>query len=189
MTLVRLLLVTPGLTDAQRDSRLPSPTDRHFPPVEPGCGAGRFRTVDRWLVAPGLAFGEAAAMLDAADPVVEPALADCSLGTWTGASLSDLFSSEPEAVGTWMADPSFAPPGGESMADLVDRVDQWLDAQVAVAGLTVAIVPHGVVRAAILAVLDVGPAPFQRLDITPRSVTELRSDGARWNLRTVCVPL
>ena len=50
-------------------------------------------------------------------------------------------------------------------------------------GIGVAVTHAAVIRAAILAVMGASAACFARIDVTPLSLTDLRSDGRRWTLR------
>ena len=52
----------------------------------------------------------------------EPELREIHRGEWAGLSFAELEARQPGAMDTWLADPSFGPPGGESLLQLSDRV-------------------------------------------------------------------
>jgi broad specificity phosphatase PhoE len=123
------------------------------------------------------------ARLLAVEAIAEPALADNDYGRWKGSSMTEIADREPKAIATWLADPSARPHGGESIRDLMTRVSTWLDSQAPASGRALAITHQAVIRAAIVHVLDAGAAAFWCIDVEPLSLTELSSDGRRWNLR------
>ncbi len=183
VVLTRILLVTHGLTDAQRSMRLASPADHHHPPAE-ARRLDMHAPPDRVVLGPGIACAEAAGALGVADgAVAEAALADIDLGRWAGRSVAGLFRDEPDAVAAWLRDPTVAPHGGESAADLIARVGGWLATQLATAGTTMCVVTPWVARAGVAAALGSEPTSFLHLDVEPFSVAELRSDGHRLMLR------
>jgi broad specificity phosphatase PhoE len=70
-------------------------------------------------------------------------------------------------VAAWRSDPTFRPPGGESLADLSARVRPRLAALAReFAGAEIAVVAHAWVgRLAACAALDLGPAAAHRFDL------------------------
>lgn len=114
-------------------------------------------------------------------PVIEPALADCDYGSWTGRTLAEVSADQPDLVRRWLTDPDSAPHGGESRTELVRRVAAWLGTIAGPDRRTVLAVTHAaVVRAAVLHALD--SAAFWRVDVEPLSVTRLRSGPSGWTL-------
>ncbi|MFI6647956.1 histidine phosphatase family protein [Streptomyces sp. NPDC050529] len=112
------------------------------------------------------------------------ALGDWELGRWTGARLDEVSASEPEEVAAWLADPSAAPHGGESLLDLCARAGAWLDSlQGSGDGRVLAVVEPAVVRAALVHALALPPQAFWRFDVAPLTLTELSGRSGRWNLR------
>jgi broad specificity phosphatase PhoE len=109
-------------------------------------------------------------------------LHDCDYGEWNGYALSEVQSRKPEDVAAWLADPSAAPHGGESIRELISRVGRWLDAQ-RDAGHTLAITHPAVIRGAIVYALEAQPRVFWRVDIEPLSLTDLRWNGRTWTVR------
>ncbi len=87
----------------------------------------------------------------------------------------------------WRFDPAAAPHDGESIVELIDRVDGWLDSltpTVPQGGSRIVAVTHpAVIRAAILAVLHIPPESFWRIDIAPVSRTVLHFRDDCWTLR------
>lgn len=118
------------------------------------------------------------------DAVVEPALRDCDYGRWRGRALEEIQASEPAAVTAWLTDPAAAPHGGESILDLLDRLQDWLTAQAAGRGRQIAVTHPAVIRAITITVLDAPPTAFWRVDTPPLSRISLtHSQGGPWKLR------
>ena len=143
---------------------------------------GHLPVFARSWTSPALRARRTAQLLDVA-AVEEPALADIDYGQWKGSSMAEIAEREPKAIASWLADPSAKPHGGESIRDLTARLIPWLDRQMEAGGRTLAITHQAVIRAAIVHVLGAGALAFWRIDIEPLSLTELSSDGKRWNLR------
>lgn len=172
--LVRLDLVSHGVTEALRAGR--------FPDDEP--------LLDTWAAEPvarppaaALSGPERRAVQTAAllgvRAEVEPALRDLDAGAWRGRDLGRL---PPEQVHAWLTDPAFDGHGGESVAAVLARVAEWMRA-VAAGGEPVLAVTHpAVVRAAVAHALGAPPSAFWRVDIPPGSRTRLHFRGA-WTLR------
>ena len=101
-------------------------------------------------------------------------------GRWRGEVLANIGPADLEA---WLTEPRHAPHGGESIADLIERVDGWLDSLTDDTLRTVAVTHPAVIRAAILLALDTPPKSFWRMDIAPLSHTAMHFRGGRWTLR------
>lgn len=152
--------------------------------------------VETWLAAPSRtgparctgAAVETARVLAGRDVVLEPALADCDYGAWTGRTFEEVAGAEPDGVRVWLTDPDAAPHGGESVTAFVRRVGAWLDGyaasarQAADARRTAAVVHPAVVRAAVVHVMRAPVAAFTRLDVAPLAVLRLRGDRNGWRL-------
>jgi len=177
----RLLLVRHGSTAAVRASAFGSdePLDTHGL-----AGAERLRErlprFEELLASPLRRALETAAPLG--EPVVEPSLAECDFGSWSGLTLDQLGADD---LGAWMTDPAFAGHGGESLSALLGRVGAWLDGQSRRDETAVAITHGGVVKAAVCHALSAPPSAFWRIDVSPLSITELHAHDGRWTVTRV----
>lgn len=115
-----------------------------------------------------------------AEPVAE--LRECAFGTWAGRTLAEISDESPDAARSWMLDPTACPHGGESLAELIDRVGSWLDAQRRLGGRAVAVTHGGVVKAAVTAALGAPASAFWRVDVAPLTVTELHANERGWTV-------
>jgi broad specificity phosphatase PhoE len=187
---VRLTLVSHGMTDAMTAAR--------FPDDEPLNETGRRQAINaealagldiadpqaRQLAGPERRARETARMLGLS-PTAESGLADLDCGRWRGLALDAV---RPEGLAAWLADPAVAPHGGESVVELIGRVAGWLTSVTHNAmqhsTLRITAVTHpAVIRAAILLALDSPPKSFWRIDIAPVSRTILHFRDAHWTLR------
>lgn len=112
---------------------------------------------------------------------LDPALRETSMGEWEGQALADVMSADAERYAAWRADPVHrAPPGGETLAHVLDRLhgalDRWHGQH---ADGTVVWVTHGGVIAVLLANL-LGTDQLRRgqLRRDNASITELLVEGA-----------
>jgi broad specificity phosphatase PhoE len=126
-------------------------------------------------IAPDFSARETAEWMRVDDGQVDPGLRAIDLGRWTGLRPDQVAVDE---LGLWFADPTAVPHGGESVAEFVARLADWLrgceseDTTAVVAGGTA----QGMVAAAI-------GADFFGLEVAPASVIQLRRRGGRWRLR------
>ncbi|MDJ0380688.1 histidine phosphatase family protein [Streptomyces sp. G-G2] len=111
----------------------------------------------------------------------QPGLRGPDFGAWTGRALDEVAAEDPAGVRSWLADPAYAPPGGESLAALTARVGAALAALDP--GRHRFAVGQAVVRAAVVHALELPHAAFWRLDVRPGTLTELTGRSGRWNLR------
>lgn len=100
--------------------------------------AGRFKRAPRLLCGPEVRTRQTA-MLFGEHPQVEEALRDCDVGRWQGRSLEELQQAEPDAVQAWLTDGTAKPHGGESVAQLCERVGRWLHSLEQVPGHVLAV--------------------------------------------------
>lgn len=179
----RVSLICHGPTISNREGRFPAdePLEEraagkagHLPP--------RLGSVGSVWTSPALRARQTAAELSATY-VVEARLGECDYGRWQGLRIADLSETEPEALALWMADFSAAPHGGEALLSVFERVGSWMDARLGDSGHAVVVTHATVVRAAILHILGAPPPAFWRIDVEPFSVTEMTTDGRRWQLR------
>ena len=87
------------------------------------------------MTSPGLRARQTAEALNL-EAEIEPLLRECDYGRWTGRSLADVQTEEPEALAQWLQAPDAAPMAANSLQDLLARVAQWLDAQNGEPGVT-----------------------------------------------------
>jgi broad specificity phosphatase PhoE len=117
-------------------------------------------------------------------PVVDdPMLRDISAGSWAGLTPDDVAARDPHALAAWTADPSSAPPGGESVDMVRRRIGRWLESLPEDAGPVLAVTTSAVIRAAVVYVLAAPTASFWHVDVPPLSATRLVGYGGRWNVR------
>ena len=112
------------------------------------------------------------------------ALRDCDYGRWSGRRLADVHREEPEALAAWITDPVAKPHGGESVAEVIARVANWLDERLGERGHLVAVTHSVVIRAAIIHAIGATPASCARIDVAPLSRTLLTHEGSSWRLRS-----
>jgi broad specificity phosphatase PhoE len=118
---------------------------------------------------------------------VDPAIAECDFGAWSGRTLDELVAERPRETRRWMTDPESAPHGGESLRGFCARIASWLDAQSTRNGLCIAITHGGVVKAAVAHALDAPVEAIWRFDCAPLSRTTLYAHDGRWTVRSVNV--
>jgi broad specificity phosphatase PhoE len=126
--MIRLSLVAPAPTLAQREYRFPA-VDDQIQPLDAGLVA-RVRALlhshDTAFCGPERRARETAAALDlriTALPCAE--LRAWSAGEWSGHPHDDIAVRQPEVFHAWQSDPYAAPPGGESLHDLLERTAAW----------------------------------------------------------------
>lgn len=143
--------------------------------------AQRFKRAPRLLCGPEARTRQTAGLFGESAQV-EQALRDCDLGRWQGMAIDAIQHAEPEALQAWLTNSTAAPHGGESVAQLCERVAQWLGTLEQAPGHVLAVTHPFVIRAALLHALQCPPAMFNRIDVEPLSSTELRFNGI-WRLR------
>ena len=182
MSVTRLTLICHARTVAQKRARLPldEPLEMDWQAAR-GSRAGAFKRPPR-LLGGGETRVRQTAVLFGNDLRHVPALDDCDFGRWRGLSIDHLQQNEPLALQAWLDDPDSAPHGGESVAQLIQRVGCWLDSLGSHPGHYLAVTHPWVIRAAMIHVLQCSPSAFQMIDVEPLSATELRFNG-RWRLR------
>ncbi|WP_447741452.1 histidine phosphatase family protein [Pseudomonas laurentiana] len=177
MKAIRLTLICHALTQAQKTGRLPHAGDGILPLTQQPFTDLRAVQV---LTAPEQRACETAAWLSEA-PQLEPALADCDLGSWQGLTLKQLQAEQPQALAAWLQDPASAVHGGESFAALCQRMAAWL-AAFDRPGEWLAVTHPMVMRAVLVQVLGCPMGASQRIDVLPLSRLELSFTG-QWRLR------
>ncbi|MFJ6015890.1 histidine phosphatase family protein [Streptomyces sp. NPDC092952] len=186
---VRVMLISPALNAALREARF----DGDAPLDAAGVRRARVAAPDvpdagRRLRGPSVRCAGTAEALGLR-AVPEPAVRGWDMGRWSGLRLDEVGAAEPAAVSAWLADPSAAPHGGESLLELCSRTRRWLDSLGsgsdgrAGEDRVLAVVEPSVVRAAVVAALALPPESFWRLDVAPLTLTALSGRSGRWNLR------
>lgn len=179
----RLILIAHAETSATRRGVFPSDEGLEARGREAAAKrAGTLPTHREALTSPAQAALETAAALGLAASV-ETALADVDVGGWTGRSVMDIGTEDPQAASNWIENPAFDGHGGESFATLIARVAAWLSARRDADGLTIAVTHAAVLRAAAIATLDAPPAAIWRIEAPPLAMLSLSSDGRRWTMR------
>jgi broad specificity phosphatase PhoE len=146
--------------------------------------AGCLGRVDHCWVSPAARARETAAALGLVG-VVDERLRDCDYGRWAGLRFKQVLMREPRKLVSWIRKPETAPHGGETIAQVLQRVAAWMAEQGRERGRTVAITHAAVIRAAIVHVIQAQLPSFWRVDVLPLSQTDLRTNGRRWVLRSI----
>ncbi len=146
-----------------------------------------------WLVSPLRRTRETAAVIHAAGYpacalVEEAGLTEQDLGEWQGLKHADLpgrLTDPPHAF--WPLGAAEVPPGGESMAQVIDRVGTTLDRLAAdYAGENLVCISHGgAIRAAVAHALGVDARAALHLSIQNLSLTVLEKFYAGWRVMLV----
>ena len=119
---------------------------------------------------------------------VEPALIEQSLGEWQGLPHADLPAKLMQpAHAFWPLAGHEKPPGGESMAEVTERVGAAMERLVEThAGREVVIVSHGgAIRGALAHALRIGPDNALHMSIQNLSLTRLSRSPDGW--KVLCV--
>jgi broad specificity phosphatase PhoE len=146
--------------------------------------AGSLGRVDRCWTSPALRARETAAAFGLI-AIPDERLRDCDYGRWANMRLPMILLKEPRKLVKWIKDPSTSPHGGESIPELMKRVSAWIRERGQDKGHTVAFTHPAVIRAAIVHVILADLPSFWRIDVVPLSLTDLRTNGRRWVLRSL----
>jgi len=123
----------------------------------------------------------AAAFAQPAEPVA--ALAGPHFGRWTGRTLDEVAGTEAPGLEAWLNDPDARPHGGESLTDLVRRLEVELRSEESVSGRSLWVVTPLVARALPVAALAAPPALVLALDVSFGGEVRLSRNGDRWRLQ------
>lgn len=185
--LVRLTMICSGATPATRKGSFP--LDEELEPQSLALAATmNLRRADRVWTSPALRARQTAEATGL-QASVEPLLAEQDFGRWAGKSFAEVQALDPDGIAAWLGDAEAAPHGGESLADVARRTASFLYDLIRTSGHTIAVTHASVIRAAIVHVLGAPLSACRRIDVEPLSVTDLRSDGHRWMLRSSGVPV
>lgn len=179
MQATRLTLICHARTVSQKLARFPTNEPVEENAVASDSLAARFGLPHRLICGPELRARQTARWFGD-DVQVDEALRDCDWGRWQGQSIKDLQRDEPDALQAWLENPGVAPHGGESVAQLGERMAAWLAALQTTSGHVVAVTHPFIIRAALMQVMQ-GQA-FHSIDVEPLAVVELSFFG-RWRLR------
>ena len=186
--MTRLTLICHAATDAVSAARFPD-DETIDDPSAVSASFGPPIAAGQWLAGPEQrATTTAAALSRDRGFTVDQELRDWDCGRWRGRTIEDLHSSEPAALAAWLTDPAAAPHGGESLLDLLGRLEHWLGRQAGVRAKTAAVTHPAVLRAAVVVTLGAGPDAFWRIDAQPLSRARLSHDGRRWSLQSLVPP-
>ncbi len=113
--------------------------------------------------------------------VTDEGFRETDFGAWEGLTFAEVRERWPADLGTWLADPAVAPPGGESFAAVSTRVTDALHRVLAGrAGQRILIVSHVTpIKTLVAAALLAPPAALFRmhLDVAARSEIDWYADG------------
>lgn len=113
------------------------------------------------------------------EPAVEAAWDEQAFGEWDGLTFKEIHAQSPDALARLRNDATYPAPGGESRAELDERVSDALDRAVALGGVVV-VVTHRIVIMSVLArLLGLDIEAGWRLAAAPASLTgiEVWRDG------------
>lgn len=180
-----LILVRHGRTEANASGLLLGRSD---PPLdELGIGqaaavAGELEGVSRVVSSP-MRRTRATAEGLGADLEIDDRWVEMSYGEWEGRPLHDV---PPATWQHWASDPDFAPPGGESIAELGERVRAACDDLVTAAtdGDVVVVSHVSPIKAAVAWALGASDEVAWHLYLAPASITRIGFVGPRRVLRS-----
>jgi broad specificity phosphatase PhoE len=141
--------------------------------------------VASWSRGPEEACEATAVRLGAAAAKAVPELRECDFGAWTGKALVEIATEDASGLESWLRDPSAAPHGGESFAELINRVGRVLDDHLWPDGRNVIVVTPLVARALLVHALGAAPEVIFHLDIAPLSRASLSRSNSAWRLTSL----
>ncbi|WP_240675246.1 histidine phosphatase family protein [Cellulomonas endophytica] len=106
----------------------------------------------------------------------DPAFREADFGEWQGLTAREIEERWPGRLEAWHVEGTHRPPGGESIADVGERLRAGLDGLLA-AGTdrTVVVVSHAVaIRAALGVAMGAQPGSWSQLRVAPASVSIIR---------------
>jgi broad specificity phosphatase PhoE len=187
--LARLTMIASGATPGMRKGRFPNDEALEPQALERAQAmAALLRRADRVWTSPALAARQTAEALGL-EASVEPLLAEQDFARWAGRSFEEVQAENPDGMAAWFADPDAAPHGGATLSAVAQRGAGLLERLAGEGGHTIAVTHPLLIRAAIVHVLGAPLAACRRIDVEPLSLTDLRSDGHRWMLRSSGVPV
>lgn len=168
-----------GLLLGRADPPLDAVGERQAELAAAALAASPDRSVRRIVSSPLVRTATTAAAVGAAtglDVEFDDRFLELDYGRWDERPLADVTAAEWAA---WRADPSFAPPGGESLSELGVRVRAALEdlAGSASAGDVVVVTHVSPIKAAVAWALGVGDEIAWRMFVAPATVTTIAVDG------------
>jgi len=108
----------------------------------------------------------------------EPRLREMAFGDWEGLTYSEIRERHPQALARWEDDPvGTAPPGGESLSQLVARIKDLLDdlrgLGLGEAGTALLVSHGGPLRVFLGLALGLAPGDYWRFRLDPGSISDL----------------
>ena len=109
------------------------------------------------------------------EPVVVDGLQEARFGQWDGHTFAEVMEKWPAQMSGWLGSPEIAPPGGESVRQVFDRVSAAFDKVLtAYPGKRIVIAAHvGTIRSLTVRALGAPLTSINRLEIAPASLTTL----------------
>jgi broad specificity phosphatase PhoE len=136
--------------------------------------------VGSWWSGPEPACRQSLAALGVGE--VLPALAGPDLGTWAGRPLADVAGTDPAGLQAWLTDPDARPHGGETLTELVERLDGVLAGRAWPPGTSGLVLTPLAARALTVAALGGPAALVLALDVGYAGQVLLSRSGSRWRL-------
>ncbi len=187
-----LYLVRHGQTTWNEDGRIQGQTDIGLSQA----GKQEAEELARWLerqsfdavVASDLSRARETARLlvPGAEVQTLPELRELHFGQWEGRTLAEVRTADRANWSLWMRNPfEHAPPGGETLLQLADRIDRVLDAVHSFDGDKILLVTHQTpIQIILCRLLDLNPRNYWKLVVSTGSLTvvQLYGDVAALNL-------
>jgi probable phosphoglycerate mutase len=104
---------------------------------------------------------------------IEDGVIETDFGDWDGYTFAEVSQKWPAELQRWLADPSVAPPSGESFDAVTRRVGQARDRILAQhSGKTIAVFSHvSPIKILVRLALDAPPSALQRMFLGPASIS------------------
>jgi len=181
------VLVRHGVTAHSIERRFSGSGGTHDPALVPigiaqaeaaGAELSARGGADVLLSSPMLRTRETAAIIGARiglEPIVVDGLQEARFGDWDGLTFAEVSDRWPTEMAAWLASGEVAPPGGESLRDLYERVTAALDSVLdQYRGQRIVVAAHvGTVRSLTARALLTPLASMNRMELSPGSITTL----------------
>lgn len=122
----------------------------------------------------------------AIEPLPDPRLRELDLGAWQGHAWSEIVRIDEANHRLWRHNPAIhAPPGGESLSDLMHRTGTWLAAMLAATGeedIVLAVAHGSTLRALLSHSLGLAPARANAVAALPAHASMLRCREGRFEV-------